>query len=161
MEWLFLSCHNYWIVCRLVNRNDGTPFLAYSPNYSIRDSSEPFRAFLGAILSVKERVPVQESVFHPHIDLDVIPEEVDDGPLPEHDIDGGSGEYRDRSRTNVSSRRDPPQTRSRTRAKGSGLMVRLILFLLSWFIHPFVDYFLLPALSRTFPSVGTSSAGTK
>lgn len=162
MEWLFLSCHNYWVVCRLVSRNDGTPFLAYSPNYSMRDSSEPFRAFLGAILSVKETVPVQESVFNHHMDLDVIPEDVDDGPLPEHDIDDGSGEYRDHLRTNVSSRRDSPQTCSRMRTGGPGLMVRLIVvLLLSWLTHSFVDYFLLLALSRVFPSVGTSSAATK
>ena len=29
MEWLFLTCHNYWIVCRLV-RDDEHPFEHFS-----------------------------------------------------------------------------------------------------------------------------------
>ena len=62
MEWLFLTCLNYWIVCRLV-RDDIHPYLAYSSEISIEDSSEPFRAFLGAILSVDKGIPVEPSVF--------------------------------------------------------------------------------------------------
>jgi len=92
MEWLFLSCHNYWIVCRLV-RDDDHPYLAYSPEISIEDSSEPFRAFLGAILSVVKDVPVERSTYSSDMELDNIEEEEDDGPLPEDDIDDDSGAY--------------------------------------------------------------------
>jgi hypothetical protein len=88
MEWLFLTSHNHWIVCRLV-RGDN-PYLAYSPGISIQESSESFRAFLGAILSVVKDVPVESSTYNPNIELDTIPEEQDDGPLPEYDIDDGS-----------------------------------------------------------------------
>lgn len=92
MEWLFLSCHNYWIVCRLVN-DDDHPYLAYSPEISIKDSSEPFRAFLGAILSVSKGVPVEASAYSSDMQLDTIEEEIDDGPSPEDDIGYGSGAY--------------------------------------------------------------------
>lgn len=96
MEWLFLSCHNYWIVCRLV-RNDDHPYLAYSPEIPIKDSSEPFRAFLGAILSIVKDVPVERSAYSSDMELDIIEEEEDDGPLPEDDIDDDSGAYQDSS----------------------------------------------------------------
>lgn len=85
MEWLFLTCCNYWIVCRLV-RDDDNPYLAYSPGIGIEESSEPFRAFLGAILSVVKDVPVESSAYNPNIQLDTIEEVHDDGPLPEYDI---------------------------------------------------------------------------
>ncbi|KAH9074821.1 hypothetical protein EDB83DRAFT_2672416 [Lactarius deliciosus] len=74
MEWMFLTCHNYWIVCRLVS-DDDNPFLAFSPMFSIEGSSEPFRAFLSAILSVLTGAPVQASEFNPTMVLDIIPEE--------------------------------------------------------------------------------------
>jgi len=92
MEWLFLTCHDYWIVCRLV-KDDDHPYLAYSPKISINDSSEPFRAFLGAILSVIKGVPVEASVYSSDMQLDTIEEEKDNGPSPEDDIDDGSGVY--------------------------------------------------------------------
>ena len=92
MEWLFLTCYKYWIVCRLV-RDDDIPYLAYSPGISIQELSEPFRAFLGAILSVVKDVPVESSAYNPNTQLDTIEEEQhnqamgrhlqDDGPLPE------------------------------------------------------------------------------
>ncbi|KAH9986750.1 hypothetical protein BJV74DRAFT_878456 [Russula compacta] len=63
MQWLFLTCHNYWIVCH---------------------SSEPFRVFLGAILSVVNNVPVESSAYNPNIQLDTIKEEQDDDPSPEY-----------------------------------------------------------------------------
>ncbi|KAH9048980.1 hypothetical protein EDB84DRAFT_1585806 [Lactarius hengduanensis] len=106
MEWLFLTCHNSWIVCRLVSDND-KPFLAFSRIFSIEDSSEPFRAFMGAILSVLKGAPVQASKFHPAVALDTIPEEGEGGSS--EDVDG-SGEYRGRSTANISSTR--PITRS-------------------------------------------------
>ena len=91
MEWLFLSCNNYWIVCRLV-RDDDHFYLVYSPEITIRDSSEPFRAFLGAILSVVKDVPVERSAYSSDMELDtIIEEEEDDGPLPEDDSGAYSG----------------------------------------------------------------------
>jgi hypothetical protein len=53
-------------------KDDNNPYLAYSPLISIEDSSEPFRAFLGAILSIVEDVPVERSPFNPNMQLDVI-----------------------------------------------------------------------------------------
>lgn len=85
MEWLFLTCHNYWIVCHLV-RDDDHPFLVYSPKISVEDSSEPFRAFLGTILSVTKGVPVESSIFDPRMQFDAMTEE-DKDPLPEDESD--------------------------------------------------------------------------
>ncbi|KAH9039908.1 hypothetical protein EDB84DRAFT_1577092 [Lactarius hengduanensis] len=140
MEWLFLTCHNSWIVCRLVSDNDN-PFLAFSRIFSIEGSSQPFRAFLGAILSVLNGASVQASKFHP---LDTIPEEGEGGPSsPPEDIDG-SGEYRGRSTANISSTR--PITRSRAAASHDAAESELM-----------VLYFILPTLSRIVPSMGASS----
>ena len=102
MEWLFLTCFNYWIVCRLV-RDDDNPYLAYSPWITIEDSSEPFRAFLGAILSVVKDVPVESSAYNPTILLDTIEEEQDDG----------SGEYQGSSGRGADT--GSPMTRNRAR----------------------------------------------
>jgi hypothetical protein len=125
LEWLFLSCHNYWIVCRLV-KDDNHPYLAYSPKITIKDSSEPFRAFLGAILSVVKDVPVERSAFNSNMELDIIEEEEDDGPLPEKDIDDDSGEYEGSSGGTATTSR--PATRSRPHDEHenteSGLIVR-------------------------------------
>ena len=71
MEWLFITCHNYWIVCRLV-RDDYHPFLAYSPMISIDDSSVPFRALLGTILSVVKMVPAEPTKFNPKMKFDTL-----------------------------------------------------------------------------------------
>ncbi|KAH9066452.1 hypothetical protein EDB87DRAFT_1554143, partial [Lactarius vividus] len=126
MEWLFLTCHNYWIVCRLVKGIKKTqPFLAYSPSYSIENNSQPFRAFLGAILSTLNGVPVRPSVYNSRMRLDRIPEDREDGPLPEDDIDDSLGAYGGTLRTAVPSR--GPITRSRAgtsrQAAGLGLMI--------------------------------------
>ena len=86
MEWLFLTCHNYWIVCRLV-RDDDHPYLAYSSEFSIKDSSEPFRAFIGAILSVVKGVPVEPSAYSPAMELGTVEEEDKASPA---DIDDDS-----------------------------------------------------------------------
>ncbi|KAI9465415.1 hypothetical protein BJY52DRAFT_1202193 [Lactarius psammicola] len=123
MEWLFFTCHNYWIVCRLVSGGDN-PFLAFSPICSIENSSEPFRALLGAILSVLGNVHVQPSEFNPNMVLDIIPEEEDDGHLPEDDTDDGSGPYLGSARTTTSSK--VPTTRSHATTSNdteSGLMI--------------------------------------
>lgn len=121
MEWLFMSCHNYWIVCRLV-KDDDHPFLAYSPMTSIEDSSEPFRAFLGAILSLTDGV----SKFDTSMELDtIIEEDEDQGPLPQDDIGNGSGAYR--SSPSKGTATDRPLTRNLKRGHDevdeSGLMV--------------------------------------
>jgi hypothetical protein len=97
-EWLFLTCHNHWIVIRLVTRDNAPPFLAFSPLFSMEDSSVPFRAFLGAILSVKGGV-VEASVLDDPQTLDTIEEEEDapgeEGfPSPGSDGDDDSGAYR-------------------------------------------------------------------
>ena len=121
MEWLFLTCHNYWIVCRLVS-DDNHPFLAYSPKISIKDSSEPFRALLGAILSVLNGTHIEPSTFDPDMELDTITEDTDEGPLSEHDIDDCSGAYQGGS---CQSTTEPLVTRSRARGDNAepGLMV--------------------------------------
>jgi hypothetical protein len=80
---------------------------------SIRDSSVPFRAFFGALLSVIEDVPVPPSESIPDQQLDPILEETDDGPSPEDDIDDGSGVY---SGNAGAASVNYPMTPSRTRA---------------------------------------------
>ncbi|KAF8269392.1 hypothetical protein EI94DRAFT_1699562 [Lactarius quietus] len=42
---------------------------------NIENSSEPFRAVLGAVLSIQKWVPIQASVFDPDTELDIISEE--------------------------------------------------------------------------------------
>jgi hypothetical protein len=138
MEWLFLTCHNSWVVFRLVSRDldNGEPFLVYSPSYTIRDTSEPFRAFLGAIFSAKWEVSVQASILQPYTDLSVILKEVDEGPLPEDDIDDGSGGYRDHSRMVVLPR--VPMTRSCVHSAGPGLMVCPVPGISSQLVHDII-----------------------
>jgi hypothetical protein len=86
MEWLFLTCHNHWIIFRLVQDNNH-PFLAYSPIVSIENSSKPFLAFLGCVLSGKQGTAVAPSPFN----LDMLDAIKDDKGPPEDDIDDGSG----------------------------------------------------------------------
>jgi hypothetical protein len=150
MEWMFLSCHNYWIVCRLVRRDGGEPFLAYSPFSSIENSSELFRAYLGAVLSVQNDVPVETSAFNLEMKLDDISEEMDHRPFPEGDmtlIIGGSGAC---SSTNDSSMVPTtcPSAITSGHTDEPGLMVCPIRgrFLVSWLTRLLADYFLLPAL---------------
>jgi hypothetical protein len=83
MEWLFLICHNYWIVCYLV-KDDNHPYLAYSLKISIVNSSEPFQAFLGSILSIIRDIPVVGSTYSPDMQFDTIEED---------DNNDGSGLY--------------------------------------------------------------------
>ena len=104
-------------------KDDNHPFLAYSTITSIEDSSEPFRAFLGAILFVVKGVVVGPSTFDPAMEFDTIEEE-DPGVLSENDIDGNSGAYRGRLSTGTP--RGPPSTRNR--ATESGLMARPSLY---------------------------------
>ena len=105
MEWLFITCHNFWIVCRLV-RDNHHPFLAFSPMINIDNSSVPFRALLGAMLSAVEKVPVEPTEFNPNMELDTLVQEQDEGPSPADDIDDGSP-YSASSIAN-----DPPNSRN-------------------------------------------------
>ena len=96
MEWLFLTCHNYWIVLRLVKGGSKPPFLAFSPLITMEDFSVPFRAFLGAILSVVKGGVVEASVFDGPQGLDTIEEEAPGEEGPAHISDDGddcSGPY--------------------------------------------------------------------
>lgn len=88
MEWLFLTCHNHWIIFRLVQDNNH-PFLAYSPMVSIENSSKPFLAFLGCVLSGAQGTAVAPSPFK----LDMLDDIKEGNSLSEGDIDDGSGIY--------------------------------------------------------------------
>ena len=108
-------------------KDDNHPYLAYSPEITVKDSSEPFRAFLGAILSVVKDVPVERSAFNSDMELDILEEEEEeDGPLPENDIDDDSGVYQGSSGGRATTSR--PATRSRAHNEHenteSGLIVR-------------------------------------
>lgn len=147
MEWMFYSCHNYWIVCRLVRRDDGESFLAYSPCSSIENSSEQFRAFLGAVLSVQNAVPVETSTFDPEMKLDDISGEMESAPFPEDDNVGGS----EACSSTIDSSMVPttcPRVTTSGHTDEPGLMVCPIPchFLISWLTRLFADYFLAPTL---------------
>ena len=162
MEWLFLTSHNHWIVCRLVN-DPHNPFLAYSPSISIEDSSVPFRALLGAMLSVYNSVSVPASVLSPGVlGHDGTPEgDQVDGSVAEDDTDDSSGLYVDSGDSTTSTiTSDVLMTSSQAVTE---LMARTIPshFLSAVSLAYFSDYFLLPALSQVFPSVGSSSAVTQ
>jgi hypothetical protein len=117
-EWLFLTSHNYWIVIRLVSGD--RPFIAFSPLISINDSSVPFRAFLGALLSVFKGGVVEASTFDDGQTLDAI----DDGPSgsnPSLNPDNGSGDHGPPPKRPVAHR---PITRSMVKSGGPTLTVR-------------------------------------
>ena len=112
-EWLFLTCHNHWIILRLVKGGSKPPFLAFSPLISMEDTSVLFRAFLGAVLSVVKGRVVEASVFHDPQALDTIEEEAPDEegfPSSGFDGDDGLGAYR------RPSGEEPTGRRSGTRA---------------------------------------------
>lgn len=151
MEWLFLTSHNRWIICRLVSDPDN-PFLTYSPSISIEDSSVPFRALLGAMLSVNNNVSVPASILSPGVlVLDDIPEDQSDGSVTEDNADDGSGSYVNSSDSSTSTiTSNIPNTRfNNDQAWGPELMVCPILsrFLSAGSLVHFVDYFLIPTFS--------------
>ena len=51
---------------------DDHSYLAYSPEITIKDSSEPFRAFLGAFLSIVKDVPVERNAYCSGMEFDII-----------------------------------------------------------------------------------------
>ena len=94
---------------RLVKEVNQPAFLAFSPFISIENNSVPFRAFLGAILSVASGAVVEASVFVNNQNLAPIDEEQGDGDgdgdgeeespsssSSSSDADDGSGEHRGR-----------------------------------------------------------------
>ena len=156
MEWLFITCHNYWIVCRLV-RDDHHPFLAYSPMISIDDSSVPFRALLGAILSVVKKVPAEPTEFNPRMKFDALVKEQDEGPSADDDIDDGSP-YSASSGEEIM--KNPPNTRSRHRTgqrkAESGLMVcPCLLSPVICLAHFFLDDLVFRKFARIVPCLDT------
>lgn len=136
---MFLSCHNYWIICHLVSRHDGEPFLVYSPCSSIENSSEPFRAFLGAVLSVQNGVPVHTSTINPEMKLNY-------GPFADNDIVGSS--------TNVSSK--VPTTITSGHTEDSRLLVcrKPDHLLVIWLMCLFICRSLPPFRTSNLPKFG-------
>jgi hypothetical protein len=122
-EWLFLTSHNHWIVIRLVPRTNAQPFLTFSPLITMEGSSVPFRAFLGAILSVAKGGVVEPSVFNDPQPLDTIEEgpREEESPPPHDDGDDGSGEYRGAVNSNEGRR---PGTRANPAEDSLSLTVR-------------------------------------
>lgn len=95
LEWLFLTCHNSWMVFRLTKVGDER-VLAFSPMIEISNSSIPFRAILGALLSVVQDVAVKPTILPVNATMDIFPEdehEEESGSSSENDYDDGSGAY--------------------------------------------------------------------
>jgi hypothetical protein len=102
---------------------------------SIESSSEPFRAFLGAILSVIQGVAVEKSPFNPDMELDIIKEDKDKdlSILPKNNTDDALGAYPGHSSSSTGTTQESCMTRRRARdeaaaAAPSGLMVRSWLY---------------------------------
>ncbi len=131
MEWLFLTCHNHWIVLRLVKGGSKPPFLAFSPLITMEDSSVPFRAFLGAILSVVKGVVVGASASDDSQIFDTIDKE-EEGSSSISDADGGSGEYKVRSGQGPVGPRAITHKHAQVTSKKAPLMVRPS-------CHPFIS----------------------
>lgn len=96
----------------------------------ISNSSTPFCAYLGALLSVVKNVPVKPTIFPTNTILDTLGEEEEEEDSSEPSSNGDHGEesraYRPSGSGGGSS--DPPMTRSRRNAHGNSiddtLMVR-------------------------------------
>jgi hypothetical protein len=118
-EWLFLSCHNSWIVFRLVNI-DGNRVLAYSPVLEMANSSIPFCAYFGVLLSIVENVPVQQTSFPADPILDMLDEDPDEdgGSISKSDSENPSDEYTPPGGGSAGgdSATAPPMTRLRSKA---------------------------------------------
>jgi hypothetical protein len=106
--------------------DDDNPYLVYSPEISIKDSSQPFRAFLGAILSVVKGVPVESSAYSPDMGLDTIEEDKDN-------IADGSGLYQGNSSRGAAT--DFPRTHSCAHNSHESTESELM-------VHPFLDRYL-------------------
>ena len=145
MQWLFPTCHNYWIVCHLV-RDDNHLYLSYSPEISIEDSSEPFEHSL---------VPfyLLSSTCNPDMEFDTIEEEADNDPLS----DDGSRLYQGSSGGGA----DTGHLMSCEHAHGGHedtelkLMVHMLISI-TWLAHSLSGYFILPQIIRILTSMGAS-----
>ena len=124
LEWLFLTCHNLWIMFHLTRVNNER-VLVYSPILNIHNSSIPFCACLGAVLSEVRNFPVEPTTFPADATLDILP------PPPDNDDDDDkSGEYELSAHGNSPS--DRPLACSRSKATGEyNLMVSFLSFLLT------------------------------
>jgi hypothetical protein len=90
---------------------------------SVSKTPEPFRAFLGTILSVLKGAYIEPSTFNLDMQLDVIIEDTDEGPLPEV-IDDRPGAY-----PGISSKggtTEPQMTRYRSHAGHDNAEPRLM-----------------------------------
>ena len=85
-EWLFLSCHNYWIVVCLVRGGSKPPFLAVSPLVTMKDSSSSAPSYLLSKVSPLNLV-YSMTVRSSKQTLSI----------SDADVDDGSGEYRGHS----------------------------------------------------------------
>jgi hypothetical protein len=95
----------------------------------MKNSSEPFRAFLGAILSVHKGIPVPASALNTDMGPFItVTEEDGNGHLPEDDTNDGTGPYKYSSTSTIIPK--VPMTCSQTatsgQAPGPGLLVRPI-----------------------------------
>lgn len=71
--------------------------LAYSPMLHIANSSIPFRAYLGALLSIVKGLPVAPPIFSIDNILETLPEadqDMDDDSFPNSNGEDGSGTYK-------------------------------------------------------------------
>jgi hypothetical protein len=92
-------------------KDDDHPYLAYSPKISIENSSEPFRAYLGAILSGVKDVSVKSSnTIGPDMLIDGMAK-ADEYSLPKNGIGNDSAAHRgssnDETAANSSTTYDP------------------------------------------------------
>ncbi len=96
----------------------------------MENSSVPFRAFLGAILSVVKGEAVEVSVFNRDMELNMIEEE-EESPLTP-DADNGSGEYKGRPGKEPIGSGPATHSGGRTAAssKKAALMIRTFLYTL-------------------------------
>jgi hypothetical protein len=128
LEWLFLTSHNSWIVFRLTKILDET-ILVYSPMIDMKNSSAPFRAYFGALLSIVKNIPAKPTIYPTGLVLDMFPEEEEDeDPADESPYEPSDGESGPSAGGGDSSR--SPMIRSRRKAQGddvndadNGLMV--------------------------------------
>ena len=102
---------------------NGSKVLAYSPVLEIVNSSIPFRAYLGALLSVVKNVPVQQSSFPVDAELDTLeedPDEDEDEAVSDGDHGYTSDEYKPPGGGSAdgAGATTPPMTRSHRGAGG-------------------------------------------
>jgi hypothetical protein len=137
-------------------KDDNYPFLAYSPKISIQNSSEPFRAFLGAIFSVVEGVSVDPSEFNPDMALDTIIEEEDEEDVcMEDDKNDGSGMEDDDSKY-VPSSSEGTDTDQLSSHDGGLMVCSWLPIAVDQLTHLLSDYFVFPQVTRILSGLDSS-----